>query len=40
MMETNVEDYVDCRIALERLRGRDDEIISSEEMKNRLGIQD
>jgi len=39
-METNVEDYADCLIALERLRDKNDEILSSQDMKDRLGIPD
>jgi len=37
-MEKSIEDYVDCYLALKRLRDDDDEILSSDEMKKLLGI--
>jgi predicted DNA-binding protein len=37
-MEMYLSEYADYIIALERLRDKDDDIISSEEMKNLLGI--
>jgi predicted DNA-binding protein len=39
-MEMYLSEYADYLIALERLRDKDDDIISSQEMKNLLGIQD
>ena len=39
-METYLSEYADYLIALERLRDKDDDIISSQEMKNLLGISD
>ncbi len=37
-IESYLRDYADYLIALERLRDKDDEIISAEEMRERLGI--
>ena len=37
-MEMYLSEYTDYIIALERLRDKDDTIISSQEMKNLLGI--
>ena len=39
-MEMYLSEYADYAIALERLRNKDDDIISSQEMKNLLGISD
>lgn len=39
-MEMYLSEYADYIIALERLRDKDDTIISSQEMKNLLGISD
>ena len=39
-MEMYLSEYADYLIALERLRDKDDDIISSQEMKNLLGISD
>ncbi|MDO9033936.1 MAG: hypothetical protein Q7U51_01860 [Methanoregula sp.] len=39
-MEMYLSEYADYRIALERLRDKDENIISSQEMKNLLGISD
>ena len=39
-MEMYISEYADYFIALERLRDKDDDIISSQEMKNLLGISD
>ncbi|MCK4358713.1 MAG: ribbon-helix-helix protein, CopG family [Candidatus Cloacimonetes bacterium] len=33
-----ISSYADYQIALDRLRNKDDEIISSDEMRNRLGL--
>ena len=37
-MEMYLSEYAEYLIALERLRDKDDDIISSQEMKNILGI--
>jgi predicted DNA-binding protein len=37
-LENYIREYADYQIALERLRDKDDEIISSEELKKHLGI--
>ena len=37
-MEMYISEYADYFIALERLRDKDDDIISSQEMKNLLGL--
>ena len=37
-IETYLHEYADYQIALERLNDKDDEIISSEEMRKRLGL--
>ena len=37
-IETYLQEYADYQIALERLNDKDDEIISSEEMRERLGL--
>jgi predicted DNA-binding protein len=39
-MEMYLSEYAEYLIALERLRDKDDDIISSQEMKNLLGISD
>jgi predicted DNA-binding protein len=39
-VEMYLSEYADYLIALERLRDKDDNIISSQEMKNLLGISD
>jgi predicted DNA-binding protein len=39
-MEMYLSEYADYLIALERLRDKDDDILSSQEMKNLLGISD
>ena len=39
-MEMYISEYADYLIALERLRDKDDDIISAQEMKNLLGISD
>ena len=39
-VEMYLSEYADYLIALERLRDKDDDIISSQEMKNLLGIPD
>lgn len=39
-VEMYLSEYADYLIALERLRDKDDDIISSKEMKNLLGISD
>ena len=39
-VEMYLSEYADYLIALERLRDKDDDIISSQEMKNLLGISD
>jgi len=39
-MEMYLSEYADYLIALERLRDMDDDILSSQEMKNLLGISD
>jgi len=39
-MEMYLAEYADYLIALERLRDKDDDILSSQEMKNLLGISD
>ncbi|HUW86464.1 MAG TPA: ribbon-helix-helix domain-containing protein [Methanoregula sp.] len=39
-MEMYLSEYADYLIAFERLRDKDDDIISSQEMKNLLGISD
>ena len=37
-IETYLQEYADYQIALERLNDKDDEIISSEEMRERLEL--
>ena len=37
-LEEYLEEYADYLIALERLRDKDDELISPEEMRERLGL--
>lgn len=37
-LENYIREYADYQIALERLRDKDDKIISSEELKKHLGI--
>ena len=37
-IESYMQEYADYMIALERLRDKDDEIISSEEMREQLGL--
>ena len=37
-LENYIREYADYQIALDRLRDKDDEIISSEDLKNYLGI--
>ena len=37
-LETYLEEYADYQIALDRLRDKDDDIISSEEMRAHLGL--
>ena len=39
-MELYLSEYADYLIALERLRDKDDDILSSQEMKDLLGISD
>ena len=39
-MEMYLSEYADYLIALKRLRDKDDDIISSQEMKNLLGSSD
>ena len=39
-MELYLSEYADYLIALERLRDKDDDILSSQEMKHLLGISD
>ncbi len=39
-MEEYLSEYADYLIALERLRDKDDDILSLQEMKNLLGISD
>lgn len=39
-MEMYLSEYADYLIAHERLRDKDDDILSSQEMKNLLGISD
>lgn len=39
-VEMYISEYADYHIALERLRDKDDDILSSQEMKNLLGISD
>ena len=39
-IEMYLSEYADYLIALERLRDKDDDILSSQEMKNLLGISD
>jgi predicted DNA-binding protein len=39
-VEMYLSEYADYLIALERQRDKDDDIISSQEMKNLLGISD
>jgi len=40
MVYMNNPESVDFQIALERLNDKNDEIISGDEMKKRLGLQD
>ncbi len=37
-IESYLDDYADYLVALERLRDKDDEIISSEELRGQLGL--
>jgi len=37
-IESYMQEYADYMIALERLRDKDDEIISSDEMREKLGL--
>ncbi|CAD6490729.1 MAG: hypothetical protein EMLJLAPB_00009 [Candidatus Argoarchaeum ethanivorans] len=37
-IESYLEDYTDYLVALERLRDKDDEIISGEELRGQLGL--
>lgn len=37
-LENYIDEYADYQIALDRLRNKDDEIISSSEMRKNLGI--
>lgn len=37
-LETYIEDYADLQIALDRLRDKGDEIVSSKEMRKSLGV--
>jgi len=37
-IESYMQEYADYLIALERLRDKDDEIISSDEMREKLGL--
>ncbi|CAD6493005.1 MAG: hypothetical protein EMLJLAPB_00418 [Candidatus Argoarchaeum ethanivorans] len=37
-IESYLEDYADYLVALERLRDKDDEITSSEELREHLGL--
>lgn len=37
-LEQYIDSYADCQIALDRLRNKDDKILSSDEMRNRLGL--
>ena len=37
-LETYIEDYADLQIALDRLRDKGDEIVSSKEMRKSLAI--
>jgi len=37
-IETYLQEYADYQIALERLNDKDDEIISGEDMRERLGL--
>lgn len=37
-VETYLEEYADYQIALDRLCDKDDQIISSQEMRNHLGL--
>lgn len=39
-IESYLQEYADYLVALERLRDKDDEIISSDEMRERLAIPD
>ena len=39
-IESYLQEYADYLVALERLRDKDDEIISSDAMRERLAIQD
>jgi len=39
-IELYLEEYADYQIALDRLRDKDDKIVSGEELRDRLGIQD
>ncbi len=39
-IESYLQEYADYLVALERLKDKDDEIISSDEMRERLVIQD
>ncbi len=38
VIEPYLQEYADYRVAIERLNDKDDEIISSNEMRNRLAI--
>ena len=37
-VESYLQEYVDCPIALERLRDKEDEIISSKEIREQLAL--
>ena len=39
-IESYLQEYADYSVAIERLNDKDDEIISSNEMRNRLALQD
>lgn len=38
-IESYLQEYADYMVALERLRDKDDEVISSDEMRRRLALQ-
>jgi RHH-type transcriptional regulator, rel operon repressor / antitoxin RelB len=39
-LESYLDEYSDYLIALERLHDKDDRVISSQEMRKRLGLED
>ena len=39
-LKTYLEEYADYMIALDRLHDKDDEIISPQELRKRLGVRD